>query len=343
MSRSSDDMHHITHHATSAHGLSCAAEAHEAHAAHGARDVSAVAEVSAVSSATAHALSAYARTYEDHKQLDFLRERRRYLEERIERACEAAQRYREDVRFMAVSKTVDVATVYNAYQVGYRFFGENRPQELKRKSEALAALVASSHISFDMIGNLQSNKINMVLPHAELIHSISSIDLARKLSKHACAQGLVKHILLEVNTSGELSKSGFSKEELLEYLEEIAQLPGVCIQGLMTMAAAGAPLAARRSFEKLRLLRDECEQRINHRLPVLSCGMSGDFEEAIAEGSTLIRLGRIVFDPAYPLADAVAGSSAAPAPAAPTTAPAAPAQAPAPAPDPRQESGTFLP
>ena len=161
----------------------------------------------------------------------------------------------------------------------------------------------SCHIvaRFDMIGNFQTNKVNMVVGKVGLIQSVSSLHLAEVISKHSLARSLVSKVLLEVNVSGEESKSGFAPAELVENLDGLLALSGIEIEGLMTMAPANDPDAARRTFSGLRELAEDLRQRTSLSLAELSCGMSDDFPIALEEGSTLIRLGRVVFSPDYEL------------------------------------------
>ncbi len=239
----------------------------------------------------------------DQEQRDsyraFLAERRSQLVERIEAAAARAGRDPHEVELLAVSKTVGDAEVELAHEVGYSLFGENRPQELKRKAGAVAVNPALADVRFHMIGNLQKNKINQVLDNAELVHSVSSLHLAAAIASRASARGMVVPCLLEVNVSGEGSKSGFAPSQAEAAVLEVSGLEGIELKGLMTMAPARDAQAARRTFSGLRDLRDGLRARTGVGLDVLSCGMSGDFEIAVEEGSTLVRLGRIVFDPAY--------------------------------------------
>ncbi|MDO4798838.1 MAG: YggS family pyridoxal phosphate-dependent enzyme [Coriobacteriales bacterium] len=237
--------------------------------------------------------------WQEDAYLRFLTDRREELLGRIRDAAQRAGRDPGDITLLAVSKTVGMEEVRMAWQCGYTAFGENRPQELKRKADAASRDAALSMVRFDMIGNLQKNKINQVLDTATLIHSVSSTPLATAIASRACRRGVVARCLLEVNVSGEQTKSGFDPADVRVQAEGIAQMEGLRVEGLMTMAPARDEQAARRSFAGLRELRDELEQRMGTSLPVLSCGMSGDFQIAVEEGSTVVRLGRIVFDPAY--------------------------------------------
>ena len=230
--------------------------------------------------------------------LDDLRRRREEILERVDIALGHAGRSREDVKIMAVSKTVDIDAAADAVRAGYTLLGENRPQELVRKFEGLHAIDNLPQVRLDMIGNLQKNKINAVLGHAEMIHSIESLDLARAVSQRASRQ----QVLLEVNVSGEESKSGFAPEALRACIEDLMELSGISIRGLMTMAPRGSKEVAAKTFAGLRELRDELEGVYpSLTLSELSCGMSEDFDVAIEEGSTLIRLGRVAFNPSFAL------------------------------------------
>lgn len=233
--------------------------------------------------------------------VDFLRARRAELLDRIARSCSVAGRDPSEVSLVAVSKTVDVDGMLAAVEAGHASFAENRPQELVRKVAALEEAGLAGSVSMDMIGNLQKNKINQVIGRARLIHSISGLHLAEGVSSRSQARGLVSRVLLEVNVSGEETKSGFTPEGVRADLDALLGLEGIEVAGLMTMAPAHDASAARRTFCGLRELRDELARRSGLALDTLSCGMSDDFELAVEEGSTLVRLGRVVFDEGYTL------------------------------------------
>lgn len=236
-------------------------------------------------------------TMEDH--VGFLRERREELLGRIAEAARRASRDADEVTLLAVSKTVGSRDVAAAHMAGYDVFGENRPQELRQKVHGLAVMAGFKDLRFDMIGNLQTNKINMVLELATLIHSVSSVHLAEAINRRATDHGMVARCLLEVNVSGEASKSGLAPQDVPQAMDAVMHMEGLALEGLMTMAPANDVRAAHLSFGGLRELRDDLRTRTGLSLPVLSCGMSDDFEIAVEEGSTLVRLGRIVFDPDY--------------------------------------------
>lgn len=239
---------------------------------------------------------------------EFLRSRRAEIVSRMDAALRRSGRGWEGITLVAVSKTVDVDCVRDAIGCGYRVFGENRPQELARKTGALAETGELEGLRFDMIGNLQTNKVNAVLGRTELIHSIGSSHLARAVSDRARrriesgALSAPADVLLEVNVSGESTKSGFSPDELRRELDEVMELSGIRVRGLMTMAPRGDEDVARRTFSGLRELADDLARSYPPgTFQELSCGMSEDFEIALEEGSTLVRLGRVVFDPGFVL------------------------------------------
>ena len=234
--------------------------------------------------------------------LDFLKDRRAEICDRVKDAAGRAGRSTDEISMVAVSKTVDVAAVRLAWQAGWHAFGENRPQELKRKVAGVTKFPEMAGVRFDMIGNLQTNKINQVIEAGPtLIHSVSSLHLATAISHRAESHGVTLPVLLEVNVSGEASKSGFSPDEAARSVEDVLALPGLALQGLMTMAPAGDPDAAHRTFAGLRELAERLRTATGLPLGTLSCGMSDDFPIAVEEGATLLRLGRVVFDPGHTL------------------------------------------
>jgi len=211
---------------------------------------------------------------------------------RIAAAAARAGRDPRAVQLVAVSKTVDPARVREAYAAGARTFGENRAQELGPKAVALADLAIEWHF----LGHLQSNKARAVMGVSALIHSVDRLDLAQRISAGATPEQ-PQRILVQVNTSGEASKSGVAPPALAALLDGIAPLPGLVVEGLMTIGPltddAGAIRAA---FRLLRQARDR-ERAARPAMPLahLSMGMSGDFEIAIEEGATLLRIGTALF------------------------------------------------
>lgn len=230
-----------------------------------------------------------------------VKRRRDEILELVQRACDQAGRDPADVCVAAVSKTVDVAQVRAARAAGYADFAENRPQELERKLGLIGGDPDFAGVRWHMIGNLQENKINHVLAaRPSLVHSIASAKLAAAVSKRAQVAGIVQDVLLEANVSGELSKQGMAPDELKAAFEATLDLPGIRVRGLMTMAPQGDEALAERTFEGLRALRDELACAYPQAgLEVLSMGMSEDFEAAIRQGATIVRLGRVAFDPTF--------------------------------------------
>ena len=159
----------------------------------------------------------------------FLVERRKAIRERIAEAAKRAGRSPEAVTMLAVSKTVGPKEIVLAWKAGYRAFGENRPQELKRKLVGVEAYPALRAVRFDMIGNLQTNKINQVIGKVSLIHSVSSVHLAQSISKRAAIRGLRCDVLFEVNVSGEESKAGFSPKELRGAMDQLMGFDGISL------------------------------------------------------------------------------------------------------------------
>ncbi len=213
------------------------------------------------------------------------------IRHRIREAAEAAGRDPSGIRLVAVSKTRPPAAIREAVKAGQNIFGESKIQEGLAKAPLLP-----SAVEWHFIGHLQSNKIRKALPLFQLFHGIDNLDLAAQLDRISGECGCFPRILLEVNVSGEETKFGFQPDRLRSEIADLQALPRVEILGLMTMAPFSEdPLKARPYFAALRRLRDELEHRTGKPLPQLSMGMSGDFESAIAEGSTLVRIGTAIF------------------------------------------------
>ncbi len=217
------------------------------------------------------------------------------IEERILKACERAGRKRSDVLLICVSKTKPDEMIVEAYDHGQRNFGENKPQEMRDKAARLESL---KDINWHMIGSLQKNKIKYVVPTAVLIHSVDSEELALAINKEAEKKNVVSNILLEVNIAGEESKHGFKKEEVLPAVMELAKLKNLKIRGLMTVAPeTKKPEENRVYFKDMKdLLVDINSKNIdNIHMDCLSMGMTGDFEIAVEEGATIVRVGTGIF------------------------------------------------
>lgn len=214
----------------------------------------------------------------------------------IEAHARLVGRTSDDILLMAVSKTHSYDAVLDAYEAGQRVFGENRVQEIAEKFPLLPE--RPEGMLLHLIGHLQSNKVKKVVPLVDAIDSVDSFRLAGLISRTAQACGKVMPVLLEFNTSGEESKSGFSsEEELYSAIEAISLLPGVKLRGLMTIGPLEGDMeAVRDAFRRLRMLRDECRRRFPAQdFSVLSMGMSSDYPVAVEEGSTVVRLGTILF------------------------------------------------
>jgi len=220
-----------------------------------------------------------------------LAERLAVVEERLGQACRKAGRSRRDVILVAVTKTIppDVAALLPG--LGLLDLGENRPQELWRKAATLPA-----DVRWHLIGHLQRNKIERTLPLVHRLHAIDSLRLLQALEAAKADKPI--DVLLEVNASGEASKQGFQPEEVPGLAATIAELRQVRVGGLMTMAAFEEDAErCRPTFVRLRQLRDQLQAALGPepRLDQLSMGMSNDFEVAVEEGATLVRLGTVLF------------------------------------------------
>lgn len=227
----------------------------------------------------------------------------REINGRIRAACERSGRPVADVELVAVSKTFPADAVAAAYAAGQPVFGESRQQEAEPKIAVLP-----SAVRWHFIGRVQRNKLRKLLPHFEVIHGIDSSKLATVASGLAVELGLRPQVFLQVNIGGEASKGGFEPDVLGAEIAAIADLPGLEILGLMTIPPAGPDAeSARRWFRRLRELRDDLQARHGVRLPALSMGMSGDYEVAIEEGGTHVRVGSAIFGGRMVGMDAVTG------------------------------------
>ena len=215
------------------------------------------------------------------------------VRQNIRNACERSGRKVEDVTLIAVSKTKPVPMLQEAYDAGARDFGENKVQEILEKEPQLP-----SDIRWHMIGHLQTNKVKYIIDKVELIHSVDSLHLAEQIEKEAVKRDLDVSILLEVNVAGEESKFGFAPEEVEEAAREIAKYPHVHIQGLMTIAPFVENSEENRGvFKKLYELYVDMKRKNidNVTMNVLSMGMTGDYQTAIEEGATMVRVGTGIF------------------------------------------------
>jgi len=215
------------------------------------------------------------------------------IEQRICAACAKAGRDRSSVSLVAVSKGHSPEVVRAAADLGHTLFGENKVQEAKAKIPR-----CPGKLHWHMIGHLQSNKCRDAVYFFKIIESVDSLELAQEVNKAADKWGKTMPVLLEVNIAGESSKFGFSPERLLADFLEVNALPRIEIHGLMTIAPwTPEPERVRPIFRQLRELKEQCEQKLGAPLDQLSMGMSGDFEIAIEEGATLVRIGTALFGP----------------------------------------------
>lgn len=213
------------------------------------------------------------------------------IRHRIEAAATRAGRNPAEIRLVAVSKTHPAAAVETAATAGQHLFGESRVQEARDKIPG-----CPPDLEWHFIGHLQKNKVRAALPLFRLFHGIDGIPLAAAVDRVAGETGLTIEALLETNVSGEATKHGFDPGVLRAELPALLALPHIRWRGLMTMAPySDDPEAARPFFRALRALRDELQQQHGHPLPELSMGMSGDFEPAVEEGATLVRVGTSIF------------------------------------------------
>lgn len=207
------------------------------------------------------------------------------------------------VKLMAVSKTRTLDEIKEAYACGQTLFGENHVQEMEAKFDPQKDSFASL-VQCEMIGHLQSNKVKRAVALASRIDSVDSLELARKIDGEAQRQGKVMRILLELNCSGEVSKTGFASEEEAERaIAEIVRMPGLKLEGFMTMGPVlctiGTPewtAMTHQAFSRLRAFRNDMQARYPHmELYELSMGMTNDWKIAVAEGSTMVRIGTMIF------------------------------------------------
>ena len=214
-------------------------------------------------------------------------------EKRIRAACSRAGRDRSEVTLIAVSKTKPVSMLQEAYDAGIREFGENKVQEMMDKYEQMPP-----DIHWHMIGHLQRNKVKYLMGKTALIHSVDSLRLAQEISVQSVKHNVKTDILIEVNIAGEESKFGFSDEETIRFVREAANLPNIQIQGLMTIAPfVENPEDNRLYFRKIRELAVDIDRKKidNVHMCILSMGMTGDYEVAIEEGATMVRVGTGIF------------------------------------------------
>lgn len=231
----------------------------------------------------------------------YIRENLEQIEKRIQAACDRSGRAREEVLLIAVSKTKPASMVREAMEAGIRDFGENKVQELCEKAEEIKGLTErpkAGAINWHLIGHLQRNKVKYVVDQACLIHSVDSLRLAEEIQKEAAKKDCHVDILIEVNIGDEESKSGVAKEEAVGLVRAVAPLSRVHIKGLMAVAPiVSEPEESRPYFQEMFRLREEIRfmELPGVEMRELSMGMTGDFEVAVEEGATMVRVGTAIF------------------------------------------------
>jgi len=233
-----------------------------------------------------------------------IKENLQRVQDRIAQAALKVGRSPEEVTLVAVSKKQSPEKIRMAVDAGASVFGENYVQEAQEKISFLGRTEQSDHdmvffpCLWHFIGHLQSNKAKFVVPLFTMIHTVDSLDLARIISQRAGMEGKTQQMLIQVNVAEEESKSGTSTEEALELAEKVSELPHISLEGLMTVPPfLDDPDQVRPYFIRLRDLRDHLNQYLPRPLRHLSMGMSNDFEVAIEEGATLVRVGSAIFGP----------------------------------------------
>lgn len=215
------------------------------------------------------------------------------VEDKIQKACIRVGRDRNEVTLIAVSKTKPIEMLNEAYSFGTRVFGENKVQEIVDKYDVLP-----KDIHWHMIGHLQRNKVKYIIDKVELIHSVDSIRLAEAIEKEAAKKEITVNILIEVNVAKEESKFGLMPEELESFVEEVSKFKHIRVCGLMTIAPfVEDPEENRPHFQRLRKLSVDIERKKSDNviMSVLSMGMTNDYEIAIEEGATMVRVGTGLF------------------------------------------------
>lgn len=208
-------------------------------------------------------------------------------------ATERSNRKKDDVTLIAVSKTKPIEDLFEAYKAGARDFGENKVQELIEKYDLMP-----SDVRFHMIGHLQKNKVKYLINKAYLIHGVDSFELAKVIQKESQKANTITNILIEVNVANEETKFGVSVDNTLELVKRISELPNVCIKGLMTIAPYVEDAEQNRQyFVALRQLGIDIDRQNidNVSMEILSMGMTGDYQVAIEEGATMVRVGTGIF------------------------------------------------
>ena len=209
---------------------------------------------------------------------------------KIKLAAERVGRKEESVKLVAVTKTVDVSRIKEAIRAGIKIIGENRVQEAREKFKDIG-----KEIEWHLIGHLQTNKVKYIFDIFSLIHSVDSLLLSEEIQRRAENKGLETDVLIEVNLSGEKTKFGILPEKAINFVKDISRFKNINIMGLMTIPPfSESPEDSRKYFKMLRMLRDDI-QKEGIEMKELSMGMSNDFEVAVEEGATMVRIGTAIF------------------------------------------------
>ncbi len=201
----------------------------------------------------------------------------------------------EDIKLVAVTKTIDFKNIREAIEFGLRIFGESRVQEAEKKIEECKMQCADCKVEWHLVGHLQKNKAKMAVQLFDIIHSLDSIELAKELDKYAEKAGKIQRVLIQVKLSEEEAKHGVSRGDLMSLIDSVSKLKNLKLEGMMTIPPFFEdPEMARPFFRALRALKDEAV-RSEYELPELSMGMTHDFEVAIEEGATMVRIGTGIF------------------------------------------------
>lgn len=222
-----------------------------------------------------------------------LKEQLEQVNQNIQKACDKSKRDRNEVTLIAVSKTKPIEVLQEAYDLGVRIFGENKVQELADKYAVLP-----KDIEWHMIGHLQTNKVKYIIDKVAMIHSVDSIKLAETIEKEAAKKDCIANILVEVNVAEEDSKFGLKVDEVLPFIEKISAFPHIRVKGLMTIAPFVENAEENRDiFAKLHKLSVDIDAKNidNTSMSVLSMGMTNDYEVAVEEGATMVRVGTGIF------------------------------------------------
>ncbi len=234
-------------------------------------------------------------SFSDSTKFKDIEENIKFIQNEINESAIKSGRNPEDVRLMAVTKTVDVKFINHAIEnCGINLIGENKVQEFLSKKDELMLSGVEKHL----IGHLQTNKVKKILTEVDMIQSVDSLHLARAISKEAVKSDITANILLEVNIGDEDSKTGFDKVEFMESLYEISELGNINVQGIMTIPPICEDnLQLEKYFEAMNAYFNKIKEKHfqNFDLKILSMGMSGDYKEAILHGSNLVRVGSAIF------------------------------------------------